>query len=152
MWNSIFTTNIFTFILQVLIGYQCFERIAYLLDYGGHFLCKPVQYMTGGIIGGVLLVIVVVIACYRRRKGLAEKLLPIRSVYPGYIPSIYRDMPEPRVRIIADWITIAKSTDSFTPVCQSFCSQGVVVVACVTGGVHGRGGGMHGMADGVCVG
>ena len=104
MWNVIchFSAYIFTFILQILIGYQCFERIAYLLDYGGHFQCKPVQYMTGGIVGGVLLVTVVVIACYRGRKGLVEKLLPIRSVYSEYIPSIYRDMPEPRVRIIAD--------------------------------------------------
>ena len=88
-------------LFQVLIGTGCFEHLAYVLDYGGLFHCKAVQYMTGGILGGTLFVAVFVVACYKGKKRLKEKKIPfpIRSVYPGFPTDIYRDMPRPGVFI-----------------------------------------------------
>ena len=91
-------------LFQVLIGTGCFEHLAYVLDYGGPFHCKVVQYMTGGIIGGALFAAVLVLACYKGKKRLTKMKIPfpIRSVYPGFPTNIYRDMPRPGVGTIFD--------------------------------------------------
>ena len=72
---------------QVLVGRGCLKFEVFALDYGGPFDCKSVQYMTGGIIGGVLLFALVAV-CYRRRKRIHTALGRAR------IPSIYRLMPK----------------------------------------------------------
>ena len=53
-----------------MIGTGCFTFAVFTLDYGGPFDCIPVQYMTGGVIGGALLIGVVVAACYRGRRRI----------------------------------------------------------------------------------
>ena len=59
---------------QVVIGTGCFTFEVFTLDYGGPFDCEPVQYMTGGIIGGALLIAVVLVACYRGRRRIRKAL------------------------------------------------------------------------------
>ena len=66
--------HIFFVYLQVVIGTGCFTFAVFTLDYGGPFDCTPVQYMTGGIIGGALLIGVVVAACYRGRRRVHKVL------------------------------------------------------------------------------
>ena len=76
------------FCFQVLIGLGCLTFEVFILDYGGQFDCKPVQYMTGGIMGGALFIVLVVAACYRGRERIERELGRVR------IPSIYRLMPQ----------------------------------------------------------
>ena len=65
-----------------------------MLDYGGPFHCKPVQYMTGGIAAAALLTATVVFACCRRRKRKQKRSrTPVTSAYPGYPVSFYGRMP-----------------------------------------------------------
>ena len=74
----------------------------FVLDYGGPFQCKTVQYMTGGIAAAVLLIVTVVVAYCKLKRKLKRSAEPITSAYPGYILSFYRQMPYPEVSVMSN--------------------------------------------------
>ena len=85
----------------------------FVLDYGGPFQCKTVQYMTDGTVAAVLLIVTVVVACCKLRRKLKRSAEPIRSAYPGYILSFYRQMPYPAVSVMSNsanntWLSVHK--------------------------------------------
>ena len=87
--------------LQILIDYGCFEHVVFVLDYGGPFHCKVVQYMTGGISVAALLIIAVLFACCKHmRKKSLQKSKPSTTSACLEIPmSIYRLPPYPSVSV-----------------------------------------------------
>ena len=58
--------------LQIVIGTGCKTLESFILDYGGPFDCKSVQYLTGGGAAAVLL-IVTVVGTLLQGEGNVEK-------------------------------------------------------------------------------
>ena len=55
--------------------------------------------MTGGLIAFILAAIVIVVACCKSKKKRRHKKskTTITSTYPGFLTSVYRQMPYPKV-------------------------------------------------------
>ena len=87
--------------LQVVVG-KCLTYIAFTLEYGGPFQCKPVIYITAGCgVAVIILVFGIIIFCkYKANKGR----LRARGQQPGHngvpIPSVYPLMPYPLVSVL----------------------------------------------------